>query len=228
MLFFFLICRSIGNNGELHNNHQDVGDNMVNSFAAKNISTGLFEPACDYLKKMDNGWELTSSTTPFNNFSKNFDGFGNKIFEPQGQGLTKLSNIVSNWSIAPPDPEISRQFDPLSCNISLSPSSDQYTPYFMKPNGNTKLDSYSSQGHDHLKSLHGNGVGSYEMGMNNVINVEDFSCKNDNGSNLADVMSFTNCLNKPWIDINASMPILKSLNLSDCKKQALQASYTVS
>lgn len=224
----------------------------------------MFEP-CDYLKKMDNGWD---SSTPFNNFDqKNFNGsFNENMFE--AERLTKLSNLVSNWSIAPPDSEINgpAQFDPQSCNISLSrPNLDHYSGSgdvcYMKQNVNRELGSYSSHGHDHdLKvelndqrddhaEVNGNSLfpraynngtrTGYHMGMNNSMNgdnsklyygVQDVSC--NNGRNLEDVLAFSNgsFSNKlpPTNVITPSKPLLKTLNLSDCKKQTQQASYTVS
>lgn len=247
-------------------NNQDTGNNLINAFSSKNLSTGLMFEPCDYLKKMDNGWD---SSTPFNNFDqKNFNGsFNDNMFE--AERLSKLSNLVSNWSIAPPDPEINgpAQFDPQSCNISLSrPNLDHYSGSgdvcYMKQNVNRELGSYSSHGHDHdLKvelndqrddhaEVNGNNLFpraynngtpriGYQMGMNNSMNgdnsklyygVQDVSC--NNGRNLEDVLAFSNGAfsNKlpPTNVITPSKPMLKTLNLSDCKKQTQQTSYTVS
>lgn len=253
---------NVGNNGELHSN-QDTGNNLINAFSSKNVSTGLMFEPCDYLKKMDNGWD---SSTPFNNFDqKNFNGsFNDNMFE--AERLTKLSNLVSNWSIAPPDPEINgpAQFDPQSCNITLSrPNLDSYSGSgdvcYMKQNVNRELGSYPSHGHDHdLKvelndprddhaEVNGNNLFpraynngtriGYQMGMNNSMNgdnsklyygvQDDVSCNNGR-INLEDVLAFSNGAfsNKlPPNTITPSKPMLKTLNLSDCKKQTPQTSY---
>ncbi|KAL8157724.1 uncharacterized protein LOC141724379 [Apium graveolens] len=253
---------NVGNNGELHNN-QDTGNNLINAFSSKNLTTGLMFEPCDYLKKMDNGWD---NAAPFNNFDqKNFNGsFNDNMFE--AERLTKLSNLVSNWSIAPPDPEINGppQFDPQSCNISLSrPNLDHYSGSgdvcYMKQDVNRELGSYSSHGHDHdlkvelndqrddnaevngnsqFPRAYNNGTRiGYQMGMNNSINgdnsklyygVQDVSC--NNGRNLEDALAFSNGAfsNKlpPTNNITPSKPMLKTLNLSDCKKHTQQASYT--
>lgn len=198
----------------------------------------MFDPACDYLKKMDNGWEFSSSPC-FNNLDKNFNnGFNDAIFE--NERLSKLSNLVSSWSIAPPEPEINHQFGPHACNISLSSSTtvdhhqySQSTVTDVRMNG-----SHLYYGHDMKvderrpieplirRSMNGgNGVG-YQMGINNSMNV------GDNGKyyyGLPD-MSFGSCLSKPLVDVSAPKSLMKNnLNLSDCKKpSSLQTSYPVS
>lgn len=127
----FESCRSVGSNGDLKN-HQDVGENFLDGLSStkSNMPTGMFEPACDYLKKLDHSaWEFTNST-PFNNFDhKQMNGFNETMIE--NERLTKLSNLVSTWSIAPPEPELNCQFNPQTCNnnnnnMSLSSSMDQY------------------------------------------------------------------------------------------------------
>ncbi|XP_017224711.1 transcription factor bHLH111 isoform X2 [Daucus carota subsp. sativus] len=230
---------NVGNNGELHNN-QDTSNNLINAFSSKNLSTGLMFEPCDYLKKMDNGWD---GSTPFNNFDqKNFNGsFSDNMFE--AERLTKLSNLVSNWSIAPPDPEINGSGD--VC--------------YMKQNVNRDLSSYPSHGDDHdlkvelndqrdnhtdqvnvnnlFPRAYDNGTRmGYQTGINNSMGgdnsklyygVHDVSC--NNGRNLEDVMAFSSGFgNKlpPTNIINPSKPLLKTLNLSDCKKQTQQPSYT--
>lgn len=112
--------RNVGSNGDLHGG-QDVGVNLLDALSSKSLSTGIFEPACDYLKKMDNSWEFTNPTS-FSSFDKHFLGFGENFIE--SERLTKLSDLVSNWSIAPPDPKVNHQFDPQICNISLSSPMD--------------------------------------------------------------------------------------------------------
>ncbi|RVX11447.1 Transcription factor bHLH111 [Vitis vinifera] len=118
------VLLNVGSNGDLHGS-QDVGENLLDALSSKSLSTGIFEPACDYLKKMDNSWEFTNSTS-FSNFDKHFNGFSENFIG--SERLTKLSDLVSNWSIAPPDPEVNHQFDPQICNMSLSSPMDiQYS-----------------------------------------------------------------------------------------------------
>lgn len=219
-----IYCRSVSNNGDQLHNNQDVGENLINSYPSKNLATGLFDhPACDYLKKMDNGWDST------------FNNFNDDIFEPQSR-LTKLSsNLVSNWSIAPPDPQVNHHFNPHN-NMSLTPTLDQYTSpshdvCYMKPSVNYRtFKSYSSSHDDHDLKLNNeqrvftaNGIG-YDQEMNNCLvgdnyeAMQDVPCNINNGRNFADVLTFSNCFsNKPPINVHGSKSItLKSLNLSDC------------
>ncbi|XP_021898928.1 transcription factor bHLH123-like [Carica papaya] len=98
-----------GSNGELGNN-QDVGENLVDPLSSKSVSTGILEAPYDYLKKVGSNWEFSNFDHPNQTDQIRF---------------TKLSNLVSNWSIAPPDPEeinTTTHFDPhtTSCNISLA------------------------------------------------------------------------------------------------------------
>ncbi|XP_048318181.2 transcription factor bHLH111 isoform X1 [Ziziphus jujuba] len=121
------VLLSVGSNGDLQN-HQDVGENFLDGLSStKSMQTGMFEPACDYLKKLDHStWEFNNPTS-FNNFDKQMNGFNETMIE-NNERLTKLSNLVSTWSIAPPEQEVRRQFNPQTCNnnISLSSSMDQY------------------------------------------------------------------------------------------------------
>ncbi|KAL8120636.1 uncharacterized protein LOC141661607 isoform X2 [Apium graveolens] len=234
-LWNHVLLSGVENNGNLHKStDQDAGDNMINAFSLRNLSEGrLFEPACsDYLKKLDNGWEITS-------FEKNFNGYSNSMFETE-RLITKASTSVNNWSIAPPDPEISSQFNPLSCFISLSPTADQYSI----PTTDQKLvSSYlphspklehesCASGNSHPRSLGSNGTG-YPIGMDNTSAgdnskfygaLPDVPCSK--GINFADLPRFNSNLSKPWMS-KETKPILKSLNLSDCKKHSVQkASHT--
>ncbi|XP_043694873.1 transcription factor bHLH111 isoform X2 [Telopea speciosissima] len=73
----------------------------------------------------DNCWDLTNSPT-LNNMEKQFTGYHGSLME--NQRLNNSSNLVSNWSIAPPDPEVERPITMPTCNISLNNSSmNQYS-----------------------------------------------------------------------------------------------------
>ncbi|KAF8389609.1 hypothetical protein HHK36_024128 [Tetracentron sinense] len=114
---------NVGNSGDLQSS-QGVGENFLEALSSKNLSAGMFEPACDYLKKMDSCWEFTSSAS-FNSLEKQLNGFNGSLIE--NERLTNLSNLVSNWSIAPPDPELDSQINPPTRNVSLNSSMDQYS-----------------------------------------------------------------------------------------------------
>ncbi|XP_063936998.1 transcription factor bHLH112 isoform X2 [Daucus carota subsp. sativus] len=218
-----VLLSAVGNNGDLHNT-QDVGDNSIDAFSLKNFP-------CDYLKKMDdNGWDIPS-------LEKNFNGFGNSMFETERLG--KASNLINNWSIAPPETEISSQFNPSSCFISLSPAADQYSTATNQkmvssylPHNPKLEDETCASGNLFGRSMSTNGTG-YPMGIDSTSvgdntkfysAVPDVSC--NKGINFADLPRFSSHLSKPWISIKEAKPILKSLNLSDCKKESLKASHT--
>ncbi|KAA8529931.1 hypothetical protein F0562_034465 [Nyssa sinensis] len=84
----------------------------------------MFEPAFDCLKKTENSWEFTNSTS-FNNFEKHYDGFNESLIETEK--LNKQSNLVSNWSIALPNLEVNPQLETRACNISFSSRTDQHS-----------------------------------------------------------------------------------------------------
>ncbi|CAK7326898.1 unnamed protein product [Dovyalis caffra] len=246
------ILLGVGSNEELDNS-QEVGENLLDALSSKTtstISSGIFGPACDYFKKMDNNWEFTNPTS-FNNFEKHLNGFSESLIGING---TKLNKLVGHLSIAPPNPEVKRQlFDPLTCNISLSPSvnhdSSQHqtyrnsTPCLMGETRNS--DFQSCYGHDRKvenehrerptapfrRSFNSNGVG-YHSGLNSSV-VGDNSkyyyglpeaTSRSSARNFGEVLTFSNRLSKPLIDIQVPKPCFKSIKLSDSRKQGLLAS----
>ncbi|KAF2305750.1 hypothetical protein GH714_008019 [Hevea brasiliensis] len=197
------ILLGVGSNGELHN-IQDVGENLLDALSSKSISSGIFEPACDYLKKMDdNNWEFTNSPSINNLDHKHINGFStDHLSLVESERVTKLSNLVSNWTIAPPDPGVlvSREtIDPITCNISLSSSANHYSQpqtYSNSASCETEVNRKSGflscyDGHDlKLENEHcqveapsyifrrsfnnGNGVG-YNIGLSSGLVVADNS-----------------------------------------------------
>ncbi|XP_058090466.1 transcription factor bHLH111 isoform X2 [Magnolia sinica] len=111
--------RSVGTGGDLNNGHDD-GENFLKALSSKNLTMDLFEPD---LKKFDNCWEFTNPAS-FNSMEKQLNGYDGSLIEHER--LTHLSDLVSNWSIAPPDPQLDRQIAPATCNISLNSSMDLY------------------------------------------------------------------------------------------------------
>ncbi|OVA03631.1 Myc-type [Macleaya cordata] len=120
------VLLNVGSSGDLHNSH-DVGENFLEGLSSKNLSTEMFEPACDYLKKMDNSWEFPISPT-FNNLQKQLNSFNGGLIEHER--LNNLSNLVSNWSIALPFPEANCQIStPASttCDMPMNSIHHQYS-----------------------------------------------------------------------------------------------------
>nr|TKR83590.1 hypothetical protein D5086_0000263610 [Populus alba] len=242
-----------GSNEELENS-QDVGENLLDALSSKTTSTmssGIFGPACDYFKKMDNNWELTNPTS-FNNFEKQLNGFSESLI-----GSGRLNKLVSHLRIAPPNPEVKRQsFDPLTGNTSLNPSvnnhySNQHqtysnsTPCLVGESRNSGFQSCYSRDpkvdNDHRgrptapfrRSFNSNGVG-YNIGLNSSV-VGDNSkyyygmpdATSRSARNFADVLTFTNRLSKPLVDFQVPKPCFKSINLSDSRKQGIQTSSPI-
>ncbi|OMO93923.1 hypothetical protein COLO4_16623 [Corchorus olitorius] len=135
------VLSSVGSNGDLRNS-QDIGENnLFEAISSKTTSSPglIFEPACDYLKKIDtNNWEFPNSSSVFNNFIKNINGnytndhhhHHQSSIESADQRFTKLSNLVSNWSIAPPDPELNNNHEHMSLNSSSSVENYSNQPSF--------------------------------------------------------------------------------------------------
>ncbi|PNT24596.1 hypothetical protein POPTR_008G142700v4 [Populus trichocarpa] len=248
------ILLGVGSNEELENS-QDVGENLLDALSSKTTSTmssGIFGPACDYFKKMDNNWELTNPTS-FNNFEKQLNGFSESLI-----GSGRLNKLVSHLCIAPPNPEVKRQlFDPLTGNTSLNPSVNNHyssqhqtysnsTPCLVGESRNSGFQSCYSRDpkvdNEHRtrptapfrRPFNSNGVG-YHIGLNNSVLVGDNSkyyygmpdATSRSARNFADVLTFTNRLSKPLVDFQVPKPCFKSINLSDSRKQGIQTSSPI-
>lgn len=186
-------------------NGNEVGENLMEQHHHHHglSSKSIYEPAYDYLKKMDNNWEFTSST------SFNDNGFVNhhQTLTNQNERFTKLSNLVSRWSIAPPD---NAQF-----------SSQTYFAHDLKVEN--ELDS-NGNGMEYNNCLMMNN-GSVVEGFGSLMS-SNASCTSNNGRNFGDSIGLSSCrFTKPLIDIQVPRPYLKSL--SDVKKQALRTSSPV-
>lgn len=70
---------------------------------------------------MDSSWEFTQPSS-LNSMDKQLTSYNGSIIEPER--LTNLSDLVSNWSIAPPNPQLN---PPSTCNVSINPSMAQYS-----------------------------------------------------------------------------------------------------
>ncbi|KAH8500482.1 hypothetical protein H0E87_015653 [Populus deltoides] len=248
------ILLGVGSNEELENS-QDVGENLLDALSSKTTSTmasGIFGPACDYFKKMDNNWELTNPTS-FNNFEKQLNGFSESLI-----GSGRLNKLVSHLCIAPPNPEVKRQlFDPLTGNTSLNPSVNNHyssqhqtysnsTPCLVGESRNSGFQSCYSRDpkvdNEHRgrptapfrRPFNSNGVG-YHIGLNNSVLVRDNSkyyygmpdATSRSARNFADVLTFTNRLSKPLVDFQVPKPCFKSIDLSDSRKQGIQTSSPI-
>eukprot|EP00268_Persea_americana_P047092 TRINITY_DN4880_c0_g1_i3.p1 TRINITY_DN4880_c0_g1~~TRINITY_DN4880_c0_g1_i3.p1 ORF type:complete len:496 (+),score=82.13 TRINITY_DN4880_c0_g1_i3:200-1687(+) len=113
------VLLSVGTGEDLRESH-DVGENFLQALSSKHLSTELFDPAYDYLKKLDNSWEFTNQTSYIEKQLNNFDG---SLIEPKR--LPNSSDLVSNWSIAPPNPQLDNQITPKMRTLSLNSCIDR-------------------------------------------------------------------------------------------------------
>ncbi|XP_077246368.1 transcription factor bHLH111-like [Tasmannia lanceolata] len=235
------VLLSVGSNRDLHSG-QDDGENFLSALSSKNLTVEMFEPACDYIKKLNNSWEFTN-TTCFNNMEKQLHSHDGSLMEHPR--LTTLSNLVGNWSIAPPEPQIDCQITPTACNMSLNFSMDKYSEtgisqlkqdspnsspinsgylpsYGLDPKGETRQFDMESSEVPFLRSPI-----RYHMGPNS-----SFAGENTCYFRMLDVpwphtrhfsdISFAGCLNKPLVDCQASNKLpLKGSNSPDSKKNGL-------
>ncbi|OIV89565.1 hypothetical protein TanjilG_19242 [Lupinus angustifolius] len=185
------------------NNSQEIGENFLDALSSKSMGSTMFEPACDYLKKLDTNWDHHyNGSTSFNTFEKHLNGYSNAMIENNNERLTKLSNLVSTWSIAPPDPEVNnRHFVPQRTNMSLNSTMDHYAQ--SDPNCHIKQPSSgvfpNFYGHNmmrvkqqyHASEVPGDVFGKssntngYQNGFNSL---SPISCQR----NFSDLISFNN------------------------------------
>ncbi|CAI9260685.1 unnamed protein product [Lactuca saligna] len=170
----------------------------------QNLSTRMFEPAaCDYLKKMDSGWEF-SSPTNLHQFQKSFNGFNDGVFQ------TKNPSSVSTWSIAPPDVETNPQFDPYSSQFTAI--KNEHTESTDIERGGLLRRGLSSHGIEYQEEINDMVVADnnkyYYNGM------PDLECANGRG--FVDLVAFGSSLNKPPSGI---------VNLRDQRKPDINSSY---
>ncbi|KAK7268337.1 hypothetical protein RIF29_21035 [Crotalaria pallida] len=247
------VLLGVGSNGELHNN-QEIGENFLDALSSKSMTSTMFEPACDYLKKLDTNWDHQyNSSTSFNNFDeKHLNGFSDAMIE-NNERLTKLSNLVSTWSIAPPDPEVSSNFDPQPNNICLNSSMNHDYPqsepcHFKQPFGDSTSscsigrnfgmlpcydqDMKVKQEYHHASEILGKSFNT--NGYNTLSSFGDggkFYHGLHNVSpcprNFSDLISFNNRVGRPVFAVHAQKPSMKCINLSESKKQGLQTSSPI-
>ncbi|XVE85505.1 hypothetical protein DITRI_Ditri17bG0096200 [Diplodiscus trichospermus] len=248
------VLSSVGSNGDLRNGSPHVGENLFEAISSKSTSSGIFEPACDYLKKIESNWEFPNSSV-FNSFFKNLNGYDTSAdhdhqssIESTDQRFTKLSNLVSNWSIAPPDTQINPHFNPKPCHDSMENYSDDHqqqpafcgmamtkNPVFVSCYGDAtyhhdvKMEPQSLDMEAPTpyfrRAFKGSNSNRYHHHHNSFIN-NSISMEADNfyGSSTINSSRFS----KPLVDINhASKPSFRPLSLSDCKKQGVQAANSL-
>ncbi|MED6162499.1 hypothetical protein PIB30_071014 [Stylosanthes scabra] len=184
----------LSSNGELQNN-EEIGEKFLDALSSKNMTSSMFEePAyCDYLKKLDstsNSWEYSggggggSSSSSFNNNNNSFDekhlnnnnnnnnGFSDALIE-NNERLTKLSNLVSTWSIAPPDPQLSTTTHLFEHPPPTNNNNNNQFPQSHDPNCNFKQQPFI--GDNSTSSYNPINISSYDhQGMMSKVKEEEY------------------------------------------------------
>lgn len=166
----------------------------------------MFEPAaCDYLKKIDSGWEFSSQTN-LNQFQKNFNGFNDALYQNKN----------------PSEVEISPQFDQYIGQFTSI--KNEHTENDIERDGLFRrgLNSHAAEYHGGITEMVvGDSNKYYYNGM------LDMECTNGRG--FVDLVAFGSCLNKPPTENNMSnKPMMNTMNLPVRRKPSIHNSYQVS
>lgn len=240
-------CRSTGGGARsMHQQNHEDSENFLDLLNSKNLAHDMFDlPACDYLKKMDTttaantSWEFASSSSmslnPLPNYSSNPNP---NLTEP---GLGHLSDLVSNWSIAPPNTNPNILAPPNQCNTTICPSKtgnnclDANHVSLIKhenPNvpsyGNNAVISDGGVDYQDFGSPVSSFLRSCQLGMNNnpVLGLNNKLCNSlmeapwcNNGTrSLTDIISFSGSLNKPTTDLKRFKTCVQSPDTAESRK----------
>ncbi|KAM0946821.1 putative transcription factor bHLH family [Dioscorea sansibarensis] len=230
------VLLNVGGGGDMsqHHNHDD-GDNFLEVLSSKSLPTEIFEPACDYLKKMDSSWEINNPPS-FNNFNGSL---------MEHERLTNLSDLVKNWSIAPP--AANSHFDSLPCNVTLNPFVHSHIKTELLPSINEGNSSnYLPYMHDikmenqHHQNIIGSSAppssvmsqflnGSTGMGYHVSVNDHNNNNHNNNNNNLEN--TFNNAMRSSsdvsWSGSSRSLSDFRSfkpVQFRTCKQVAVKGS----
>ncbi|XP_043715620.1 uncharacterized protein LOC122664010 [Telopea speciosissima] len=224
------VLLSIGSNGELQNS-QDVGENVLEALSSKNISRDMFEPAFDYLKKMDNCWELTKSLS-INNLEKQFTGYNGSLMENQRLNYNISLNNSSMDQYPEADfPQMKQNFPNTSSYlVAGNRSSSTFLPCYgqdLKVENQQEIESFRASFQRPSFSSTTNGVG-YQMGPNNSVMGENnkyyYGISNAPLSITRNLLSFNGSLSKPLVNFQASKACLKPLSSPKSEKQGNDSS----
>nr|QDL88327.1 transcription factor bHLH111 isoform X1 [Cymbidium ensifolium] len=208
----------------MHRTSHDEGEKFFDVLSCKNLSTQMFNPACDYLKKLDSSWEFSNNSSSLNTLEKHLNGYNGGDLIDSERLTSNLSDLVSNWSIAPPNPHIDhQQISPSTCNVSIDPNSMAYTTSHVsrmkhETPGSPSFPNFQSYMHEVIKGDHNqNEIGDFSFGTaglgsqfglnNSVIGLNNSGLMADAPwsipRNLSDIISFGS-LNKPCMKVSVS------------------------
>ncbi|KAL4186310.1 hypothetical protein AMTRI_Chr09g33200 [Amborella trichopoda] len=223
------VLLGVGANGEMQNGHDDC-ENLLDALSSQNLTTQIFEQGSDYAKKLENCWEFPNPTS-FNPLEKHVGNYNGTLMEQER--LNSTTDMVRNWSIAPPEQQKHQQFPTHSidiCDISLKSSSNQYSESAISQ-FQLSTGSKMKQEVPDLPALSSNRNSGLLPCLNDLV-MEDnkfYSGFSDaswsNTRNFSDVIPFSGCLNKPLQDFQASKCSIKGTSSLDLKKQRNETSF---
>ncbi|XP_010529849.1 PREDICTED: transcription factor bHLH111 [Tarenaya hassleriana] len=215
-----------GNSVDMHESNGNLGEQMIDHFTSKKPSAPTsFEPPCDnYPKKMDSNGNFWNYS---NQIRYGLDDQDQSLV--QSHRLSKFSNLVGNWSIAPPNPDMNHHHldSQTSDNVSLCST----LAHHYKQN----LDDMGSYSEHDLR------IKSEDFCFNQLGPPSNIGYHNCHGGESGYINGFPHSpcessrsfldirLTRTLSDIDPSFkPCLKSLSLSKFKKKELQTTSMTS
>ncbi|KAJ4744304.1 basic helix-loop-helix (bHLH) DNA-binding superfamily protein [Rhynchospora pubera] len=232
----------------VHQRNDEDGGNFLDLLNSKTLAPEMFDlPACDYLKKIDTtttnaSWEFApTSSVPLNPLANYSPNPNPNSTEP---GLSHLSDLVSNWSIAPPNTNSNIVAPPSQCNTTIfppktdnnfldsnhvshikheNPNLPSYGSVVMS-DGRVNYQDFGSPMSSFLRScqlgMSNNPVLGSVLGLNNKLRsglMEAPWCNNGTRS-LSDIISFSGSLSKPTVDLKGFNACAKSSDTTESRK----------
>lgn len=196
----------------MHKHQGDENFNLLETLSSKNLAPDMFEPACDYLKKLDESWELAAPPVPFPTATTT---------------ATNLTDLVSNWSIAPPQPG----FDYHHLHGSATTTSDLFGEHIELQNSSSPYSScsYSGQNVDSVASENA-GMLSLTYG-DDIHHIGDrYSAASDasrsNTRNFTDLINFGGLMRNTTTKQLVTVDQLNSPSTHTITKQGKEVNYS--
>lgn len=193
----------------MHQSSHGDGEKFLEVLSSKNLTSQMLDPACDYLKKLDSSWEFASNSSSLNTLEKQLRSYSNggDMIDPE-RLTSNLSDLVSNWSIAPPNPHLDLM-DPSS--IPSYHSSSHVSHIKHEAPGSPSFPNFHSYVQEVVKDdnqqnetgafsfCSGFGLNNSVIGLNNSGLMADTPWSISIPRNLSDLISFSS-LNKPAME----------------------------
>lgn len=230
----------------MHQQNSEDNENFLDLLNSKTIAPEMFDlPACDYLKKIDTttantSWEFSSTSSVSLNPLANYSSNPNP--NPTEPGLGHLSDLVNNWSIAPPNTNSNIIPPPNQCNATICPSKRSNDYLDSDHVSHIKHENPNSPPYGNNMVISDGGVNNYQdfgspvssflrscqLGMNDnpVLGLNNKLCSglmeapwcNNGTRSLSDIISFSGSLNKPTIDLKGLKTCVQSSDTVESRK----------